>query len=132
MEPNILFIIDDFSAEPEMTRHNRLVNKLSTRGRHARISTITSVHKTKNVVNPIVRAQATALFIFRKKAFLEVQAFLEENSATVGKGVLEAVYKVATSQPFQFLYVNLKATDVNEMFYIGFQQRIRVNEEPQS
>ena len=132
MEPNILFIIDDFSAEPEMTRHNRLVNKLYTRGRHARISTITSVHKTKNVVNPIVRAQATALFIFRQKAFLEVQAFLEENSATVGKGVLEAVYKLAVSQPFQFLYVNLKATDVNEMFYIGFQQRIRVNEEPQS
>ncbi len=49
---------------------------------------------------------------------MEVQAFLESNSATVGKGVLEAVYKLATSQPFQFIYVNLKTTDTNEMFYI--------------
>ena len=109
-----------------MTRQNRLVNKLYTRGRHARISTITSVHKTKNVVNPIVRAQATALFIFRQKAFMELQAFLEENSATVGKDILEKVYRLATSQPFQFLYVNLKTTDVNEMFFIGIQQRVRV------
>ena len=59
-EPGILIVIDDFSAEPEMTRQDRLVNKLYTRGRHARISTITSVHKTMNVVNSIVRAQATA------------------------------------------------------------------------
>ena len=73
-----------------------------------------------------MRAQATALFVFRQKAFLELQSFLEENSATVGKDILEQVYRLATSQPFQFLYVNLKTTDVNEMFYIGFQQRIRV------
>ena len=85
------------------------------------------MHKTKNVVNPIVRAQATALFIFRQKAFLELQAFLEENSATVGRDVLEKVYRLATSQPFQFLYVNLKTTDLSEMFFIGFQQRIRVS-----
>ena len=60
-EPQILILIDDFSSEPEMIRSNRLVNKLYTRGRHARISTVCSV---KNVLNPI-RAQATALFIFR-------------------------------------------------------------------
>ncbi len=47
--PNILILIDDFSAEPEMTRQNRLLNKLYTRGNHARISTITSVHKTKTL-----------------------------------------------------------------------------------
>ena len=130
MEPSILFVIDDFSSEPEMTRHNRLVNKLYTRGRHARISTITSVHKTKNVVNPIVRAQATALFVFKQKAFLELQAFLEENSATVGKDILEKVYRLATSEPFQFLYVNLEAgSDLNNMFFIGFKQRILIEAE---
>ena len=128
-ENQILILIDDFSSEPEMTRSNRLVNKLYTRGRHARISTVCSVHRTKNVLNPIIRAQATALFIFRQKAFLELQAFLEENSATVGKDVLEKVYRLAVSQPFQFLYVNLKTLDINEMFYIGFQQRIRITEQ---
>ena len=128
-ENQILILIDDFSSEPEMTRSNRLVNKLYTRGRHARISTVCSVHRTKNVLKPIIRAQATALFIFRQKAFLELQAFLEENSATLGKDVLEKVYRLAVSQPFQFLHVNLKTLDINEMFFIGFQQRIRVTEQ---
>ena len=127
-EPSILILIDDFSSEPEMTKNNRLVNRLYTRGRHARISTITSVHRIKNVVNPIVRAQATALFIFRQKAFLELQNFLEENSATVGKDILEKVYRIAVAEPYQFLYVDLRATDPNEMFYIGFKQRIRVSD----
>ena len=111
-----------------MTRNDRLVNRLFTRGRHARISTITSVHRIKNVVNPIVRAQATALFIFRQKAFLEPQNFLEENSPTAGKDVLEKVYRIAVAQPYQFLYVDLRATDPNEMFCIVFQQRIRVSD----
>ena len=46
-EVSILLVIDDFSAEPEMTRQDSLVNKLYTRGRHTRFSTITSGHKTK-------------------------------------------------------------------------------------
>ena len=74
-----------------------------------------------------MRAQATALFIFKQKAFLELQAFLEENSATVGKDSLEKVYRLATSEPFQVLYVNLKAgADLNNMFFIGFKQRILI------
>ena len=40
---------------------------------------------------------------------------------------LERIYRVATDEPFSFLYVDLRATDVNEMFYIGFSKRIRVN-----
>ena len=55
-----------------------------------------------------------------------MQAFLEENSAIVGTDVLEKVYQLAVSQPFQFLYVNLNTLDNNDMFFIGFQQRIRV------
>ena len=40
---------------------------------------------------------------------------------------LERIYRLATDQPYQFLYVNLRATDVNDMFFIGFSKRIRVN-----
>ena len=53
-ENQILIMIDDFSSEPEMTRSNRLVNKLYTRGRHARISTVCSVHRTKNGLSSFV------------------------------------------------------------------------------
>ena len=40
---------------------------------------------------------------------------------------LERIYRLATEEPYQFLYVDLRATDVNEMFFIGFGRRIRVN-----
>ena len=43
------------------------------------------------------------------------------------KNDLEWIYRLATDEPYQFLYVDLRATNVNEMFYIGFSKRIRVN-----
>ena len=36
---------------------------------------------------------------------------------------LERIYRLATDEPYQFLYVNLRATDVNDMFFIGFSKR---------
>ena len=59
---------------------------------------------------------------------LELSNFLEENSATVGNDILEKVYRIAVAEPYQFLYVDLRATDPNEMFFIGFKQRIRVSD----
>ena len=46
------------------------------------------------------------------------------------KSDLECSYPVATAEPFSFLYVDLRATDVNDMFFIGFSKRIRVNIAP--
>ena len=46
------------------------------------------------------------------------------------KSDLERIYRVATAEPFSFLYVDLRATDVNDMFFIGFSKRIRVNIAP--
>ena len=40
---------------------------------------------------------------------------------------LERIYRLATDEPYQFLYVNLRATSVSDMFLIGFSKRIRVN-----
>ena len=65
-EPQIAIILDDLSADTRFIRKNKLLHVLYTRGRHAKITTVTSVHKA-NIVAPIVRAQATALFNFRQK-----------------------------------------------------------------
>ena len=46
------------------------------------------------------------------------------------KSDLERIYRVATAEAFSFLYVDLRATDVNDMFFIGFSKRIRVNIAP--
>ncbi len=40
---------------------------------------------------------------------------------------LERIYRIATEEPYQFLYVDLRASDVNDMFFIGFSKRIRIN-----
>ncbi len=40
---------------------------------------------------------------------------------------LERIYRVATAEPFQFLYLDFRASSVNDMFFIVFSQRIRVN-----
>ncbi len=48
---------------------------------------------------------------------------------------LERIYRIATAEPFQFLYVDLRATNINEAFYIGFSKRIcihSVNDEMES
>ena len=41
----------------------------------------------------------------------------------ISKDKLMAAYKQATDIPYNFLYVNLLAKDVNKMFYSGFKQR---------
>ena len=125
-EPQIAIILDDLSADTRFIRNNKLLQILYTRGRHAKITTVTSVHKS-NIVPPIVRAQATALFIFRQKSAASLAAFIEENSANVGKETLLQVYKIATEEPFSFLYVSLRATDVNDMFFIRFEKRMRID-----
>ena len=58
-EPQIAIILDDLSADTRFIRNNKRLHVLYTRGRHAKITTVTSAHKA-NIVAPIVRAQATA------------------------------------------------------------------------
>ena len=68
---------------------------------------------------PIIRLNASALFIFRLKKMNEVNAFLEENSALVDKHTLYEMYQKAVKlAPYSFFYINTNAKDVNNMFVI--------------
>ncbi len=40
---------------------------------------------------------------------------------------LERIYRIATEEPYPFLYVDRRATDVHDIFFIGFSKRIRTN-----
>ena len=40
---------------------------------------------------------------------------------------LSAYLKLA-AEPYSFLYVNLRGNDVNDTFFVGFHQRIRIKE----
>ena len=53
----------------------------------------------------------------------EVISFLEENSASVEKKTLYDMYQQAVDfAPYSFFYINQNAKDVNNMFFINFQQ----------
>ncbi|CAE7941936.1 unnamed protein product [Symbiodinium sp. KB8] len=126
---SILIVIDDFADDPKFVRYSNILNSLFTRGRHNAISVLLSTQKY-NVLAPIVRLNASALFIFRLKNMNEVNSFLEENSALVNKDELYEMYRLAINDaPYSFLYINTNAKDTNRMFFIRFEKAMTISDQ---
>ena len=123
---SILIVIDDHADDPKTVRYSNILHGLFTRGRHNAISVVVSTQKY-NVLAPIIRLNASALFIFRLKNMNEVNAFIEENSALVDKDELYEMYRIAVNDaPYSFLYINTNAKDVNKMFYVRFEKLLKI------
>ena len=125
---SILIVIDDFADDPVFTRQSKLLHSLFTRGRHISISTIVSTQKFA-AIHPIIRVNATSLIVYRLRNYKELEAFLEEISGLITKKELNEIYNLATKEEYSFLYVNLTAKNVNNMFYVNFKQRIQIEDE---
>ena len=125
---SIFIVVDDFVDDPKFVRYSNILHGLFTRGRHSAISCISSTQKY-NVLAPIIRLNASALFIFKLKNMNEVNSFLEENSALVDKRTLHDMYQQAVNvAPYSFFDINTNAKDVNNMFYINFEQRFEIGD----
>ena len=120
---NILLIVDDFADDPRMSRQDRLLHSLYTRGRHAFISTIVATQKFR-ALSPVIRVNATALCVFRLRSEQELMAICEEISAVYPKDTVIALIRHATEEPYSFLYVNLAAKRPEEMFWLRFERRL--------
>ena len=59
----------------------------------------------------------------------ELDAMIEAVAGLTGKKELLSIYKVATEEEFGFLYVNLSARKVSEMFYTNFSGRIELEDD---
>lgn len=121
----IAIFIDDFAESQEFLRNSKLLHALYTKGRHANISTITSVQMYKSLA-PIIRKNATAIFIFRLRNQGDMDAILDELGALADKKTIQKIYNLATARPHSFLYINLMSHDINNMFYINFKQQVKV------
>ena len=99
-------VVDDFADSPEFTRQSKLLHSLYTRGRHNSISTITATQKI-SAIHPIIRVNATELYIYRLRNYKDLEAFIEEVSAVMDKKTILDFYNYATSIPYGFLYVKL-------------------------
>ena len=118
----ILIIVDDFADDPSFSRHSKLLHSLYTRGRHAYISTITATQRFC-CLSPIIRTNATELYVFRLRNQNDLDRFLEEVSAVLDKKTLLKIYQECTKEPFSFLYVKLTKT-IQDMFFCNFNKRV--------
>ena len=119
----ILIIVDDFADDPSFTRQSKLLHALYTRGRHNMISSITATQKI-NAIHPIIRVNATELYVHRLRNTKDLDTFVEEVSAVYDKKTLLALYNAATDEPFSFLYVKLTSKSTEDMFYKRFDHKL--------
>ena len=124
---SILIVINDFTDDAVFTRQSKLLHSLYTRGRHNSISTIAST-QTFAAIHPIIRVNATSLIVYRLRNNRELGSFLEEVSGLSSKKELLSIYKVATEDAYSFLYVNLAARNIGEMFFKNFTGRIELED----
>ena len=115
--PNILLVFDDLADSPEFMRREKLLHRLSIRGRWASISTLVSTQVWRALA-PECRKQATAVYCFRLRNQADLDGLVEELAAVHPKGkkgILE-LYRRATSEQFGFLYCDLMQRDPDLMF----------------
>ena len=123
----ILIVIDDFADSVEFSRHSKLLHSLFTRGRHSQISTIVATQKF-TALHPIIRVNASELFVFRLRNYQDLECFINEVSALIDKKSLLEMYNMATNEPYSFLYCKLTSKDRNKIFMIKFQQYLMIDE----
>jgi len=123
---SILIVVDDFADDVKFSRNSKLLHSLFTRGRHSQISTIVATQKF-NALSPIIRVNASDLYVFRLRNYSDLQAFLDEVSAIAPKDVILEMYKIATDEPFSFLTVKLTSKDKNRIFMVRFDKQLTFN-----
>ena len=124
----ILIIVDDFADDPSFTRQSKLLHTLYNRGGHNMISSITATQKF-NAIHPIIRVNATELYVYRLRNTKDLDTFVDEVSAVYDKKTLLALYNAATEEPFSFLYVKLTATNKEDMFFKRFSHKLVIGGE---
>ena len=109
--------------DPRIARNEKQTHELYFRGRHHKLSVLISTQRYRSIA-PQIRTQCTALFVFRLRSHLDLEAVLEEVSATYDKKTIAGFYREATEDPFSFLHIRLEATKAEHMFWELFEYRL--------
>ena len=123
--PQILIVISDHADNPRAVhRAGGILETLFVRSRHFGVSCWCDSQALK-LLSPSVRLNLAGLAVFRLRSMHDLQSILDEYSALgVDKKDLLAMYKAATKEPYSFLYVNLLARDLDQMFFKRFEARL--------
>ena len=122
----ILILIDDFGSDQNIMKHTKVLDKLYTQGRHIFVSTVISQQRWM-MASSTQRSQATLVIYGKPRSELDWKKFAEENSALAG-GVknLEEMMRIATSEPYGFLTLDLLTQDPNKRFLKHFDTYLQV------
>ena len=123
----IAIAVDDFADSPAFSRNSAVLHGLYTRGRHSYCSTFTATQKLA-ALSPIVRVNATVNYVFRLRNTQDLDLWLTETSALIGKDALLALYRAATAPAHGFRTVVLTAHAVGDMFFFKTEKKLRVEE----
>ena len=120
-----LLVVDDFAEDKTFMRYSKILHGLYTKSRHFGLSVITATQKY-NALSPIVRLNSSSLYIFKLKNQSELDTFIQEQSALIDKKTINEIYRVATEEPYAFLFVKLRESDVNKIFMKRFEAEIHI------
>ena len=122
----ILILIDDFGSDQNIMKHTKVLDKLYTQGRHIFVSTVISQQRWM-MASSTQRSQATLVIYGKPRSELDWKKFAEENSALAG-GMknLEEMMRIATSEPYGFLTLDLLTQDPNKRFLKNFHTYLQI------
>lgn len=102
--PHVLLVIDDCVG---LVRRHSAVNHLASRYRHYNISMVFSTQLFRELP-PVVRANASAVFIFQTHNKRELTKMEDEYaSLTGGEDSFRHLYNEATKEKYSFLYIDV-------------------------
>ena len=128
--PQVCVILDDLADRGDILQKRQgaasggswLVT-LATRGRHFGVSWIVS-SQVLNLVGTVIRKNCRCMCVWRLRNNKEVQTLCEELSGIYDQQTLLEMYRVATADPYSFLFIRLDAKTRETMFYLRFEQRL--------
>ena len=111
---NILLIFDDVISSKEFENRRSIFTKLFSMGRHFQITIFLS-SQVYNMIPKSIRKMAYYNIIF-KFPESELPEILEENCSFLSKKDFERVYREATKDKYDFLFLQIKEQRMLEKF----------------
>ena len=125
--PQILIVLDDFADSGLLCKRKggdegSWLNTLAIRGRHLNISWLIS-SQCLRLVGPVIRKNCRSMLIWKLRNYKEIESFSEELSGYYPK-VIQEMYRVATEEPYSFMFCRLDAKKREDLFWLRFEARL--------
>ena len=111
----LLVIFDDMIQDRDAVR-GRQIERCFTKGRHENVSCWVSTQAYRKVSN-IVRMNADHEAIWKLRNGQDLSAWLEENTAIVGRERLLEIYNLATGPRFGYLWLKKTAHEIDDLLH---------------